>query len=308
VEVAVDIYCENLRGGIPINKPPGISSFDVIRRLRLVLGKDKKLGHAGTLDPAAQGLLLILAGEATRVQHLLKDFTKEYQAQVRLGIATDTLDAEGRVTEESEVPPLDEPAIRSALDKLTGTRMQRPPRYSALKVAGRRAYDMARQGEEFELPRREITIHEIELLSWQNPLIGIRTRVSSGTYIRSLAAEIGGELALPASLAALTRTSIGDFKLNRAIGLDNISVESIKKVMIPIQILLNHLPNCEVDADVAQRFLQGKPVGRGIDTALLETPLSVIYSTDHSKAFLCEPRKQMLWSKRLIYNDADTDG
>jgi tRNA pseudouridine55 synthase len=292
-----------VRGGLALHKTKGTSSFDVIRRLRPIIGEKTKIGHAGTLDPAAQGLLLILVDEATRVQNLLKDLDKEYEAVVRLGVRTDTLDAEGKVLEEAEVPVLDEKVIRDALDKLTGERMQAPPRYSALKVKGRRAYDMARKGEEFELPERRVTISEIELLSWKNPLLEIRTRVSAGTYIRSLAREIGEELGLPASLAALCRTRIGRFELKDSLPVDNITIQSIKEAMIPIEELLSHLPQAEISEQSALRLLQGKPLSGGIDPELLDAKYSVLFSTDRSKAFLCEPRQGMLWSKRLIYND-----
>ena len=297
-----------MRGGLALHKPRGISSFDVIRRLRPILGKKTKIGHAGTLDPAAQGLLLILVGEATRVQNLLKDLDKEYEAVVRLGVRTDTLDAEGKVLEEVEVPPLDENPIRSALDRLTGERMQAPPRYSALKVKGRRAYDMARSGEEFELPERRVTISEIELLSWKNPLLEIRTRVSSGTYIRSLAREIGDGLGLPASLQALTRTRIGRFELKDSLPVDNITIQSIKEAMIPIEKLLSHLPQAEVSEENASRLLQGKPLSGGIDPELLDAPSSVVFSRDRSQAFLCEPRDGKIWSRRLIYNNGESVG
>lgn len=297
-----------MRGGLALYKPRGISSFDVIRRLRPILLTKTKLGHAGTLDPAAEGLILILVGEASRVQHLLKDLDKEYEAAVRLGVRTDTLDAEGKTLEEVEVPPLDEETIRNALDRLKGERMQRPPRYSAVKIKGLRAYEMARAGEEFELPERRVTIYEIELLSWQNPLLEIRTRVSSGTYIRSLAREIGDELGLPASLSALTRTRIGGFELKDALPLDNITIEGIRESMIPIRKLLSHLPQAEVSEENASRLMQGKPLSQGINPKLLDAPSSVVFSTDHRQAFLCEPRDGKLWSRRLIYNNGESVG
>jgi tRNA pseudouridine55 synthase len=296
-----------VRGGLALHKPCGISSFDVIRRLRPILPAKTKLGHAGTLDPAAQGLLLILVGQATRVQNLIKDLDKEYVATVKLGVRTDTLDAEGKVLEEVEVPALDDAVLRDALDKLTGKRMQQPPRYSALKVKGRRAYDMARKGEEFKLEPRKVTISEIELLSWQNPLLEIRTTVSAGTYVRSLAREIGEGLGLPASLQALTRTRIGSFELKDSLPVDNITIQSIKEAMIPIKELVSHLPQAEIDERSALSLLQGKPLSGGIEPELLNAPHSVLFLRDRSKAFLCEPRKGMLYSKRLIYNDEDAN-
>ena len=186
--------------------------------------------------------------------------------------------------------------------------MQRPPRYSALKVKGRRAYDMARSGEEFELPERRVTIYEIELLSWKNPLLEIRTRVSSGTYIRSLAREIGEELGLAASLSALTRTRIGRFEIKDALRLEGITIESIRKAMIPIEELLSHLPQAEIDTSSALMLLQGKPLSQGIDPELPDAPSSVVFSRDRRQAFLCEPRDGKLCSRRLIYNNGESVG
>lgn len=287
-----------------VNKPKGISSFDVIRKLKSIFPRGTKLGHAGTLDPAASGLLLVLVEEATRIQKILKDLDKEYVAQVRLGVLTETLDAEGEIIEKSEVPELDNETIRKVLASLAGTRRQRPPRYSALKVGGRRAYDLARSGEDFELGEREITIHHIELLSYLPPILTISTRVSSGTYIRSLAVEIGHKIGVPASLKDLRRTRVGNFFLQKAIDLDKFGIESIRGVMIPIEDLAAHLPQEVMTETAITRLLQGKPLEE-VDTRLLQSPSSIIFSPGHRQAFLCEPREKMLWSKRMIYNDGD---
>ncbi len=297
-----------MRGGLAVFKPCGPSSFDIIRKLRPHLPGKTKVGHAGTLDPAAKGLLMLVVGDATRIQHLLKDLDKTYLAAVRLGIRTDTLDAEGRVIEEREVPVISEEAIRVALRSLEGKRMQRPPAYSALKVQGERAYIKARSGVELTLPEREITIHSIELLSWDSPLIYIRTRVSSGTYIRSLALEIGEELGLPASLAALERTQIGEFSVNEAIGVDYLTSENVHERIIPIERLLSHLPQAEVSDAISDRLMQGKPVSTGIFKELLQAPVSILFSRDRTQAFLCETRQGKLWSRRLIYNNGVCSG
>jgi len=273
-----------------------------------VLGRGVKLGHAGTLDPAAQGLVLVLVGEATRIQHLLKDLDKEYLAEVRLGVATDTLDMEGRTVEQSEVPALDEERLRRALAALTGTRMQRPPRYSALKVKGRRAYEMARSGEEFELAERPVSIHRLELEDWQKPVLRLRACVSAGTYIRSLAREIGERLGLPATLASLERTRIGEFKLSEARKLEELDAETVYESLIPIKRLLAHLPQAEVGPDAALRLLQGKPLSGDVEPRLLDARWAVLFSTDSTKAFLCQPRDGTLRPKRLLYNDEAGDG
>ncbi len=262
-----------------------------------------KMGHAGTLDPAASGLMLILFGEATRVQHLLKDLDKEYVAIVHLGVETDTLDSEGEIVREAPVPDICIKEIKQALSLLQGRRMQRPPRYSALKVQGRRGYQKARAGEDFELPEREVNIFEIELLEWKPPFLSIRTRVSSGTYIRSLAAEIGHKLNLPASLASLVRTRVGTFRLADAFELDGLDVESVRGNMIPIERLLQHIPQKEIADDQCLRLLQGQPLVCRAEDELLNAPHCLLFSRNKSQAFLCEPREGMLWSRRLIYKD-----
>lgn len=286
-----------------ISKPGGMSSFDVIRHLKKILPRQTKLGHAGTLDPAAEGLLLVLVGEATRVQHLLKDLDKEYVAGVRLGLETDTLDKEGKVLREEPVGDIDEETVRRALEGLKGKRMQRPPSFSAIKVEGRRSYERARAGEDFELAEREVVIHEIELLSWEIPVLAIKTRVSSGTYIRSLAKEIGAALGLPASLEYLRRTRIGPFSLENARELENLSLEKLGKALIPLKELLKHLPQEEADDDTTAMLLQGKPVTSGIASTIISSPQSVLYSRDGRRAFLCESRDGKLWSRRLLYDD-----
>jgi tRNA pseudouridine55 synthase len=295
-----------LRGGLLVNKPCGISSFDVIRRLKPLVSKKTKIGHAGTLDPAAQGLVIVLIGEATRVQHLIKDLDKTYVAEIKLGVATDTLDKEGAVVDRVEVSTVPRGNIVAALAGLAGERMQRPPQYSALKIKGRRAYDLARSGESFQIKERPVTIHSIELVDYSFPIIKIETRVSSGTYIRSLAAEIGEQLNLPAHLYSLIRIRIGNFSLDESLDVDNLSIETIARSMISIKNLLFHLPSGLADEVAVSRFLQGKPL-EDVDERFLAQPLSVFFSTDQSQAFLCEPRGQALWSKRLIYNDRSTD-
>jgi tRNA pseudouridine55 synthase len=268
-----------VRGGLIISKPVGISSFDVIRHLRRILPKGVKLGHSGTLDPSAGGLLLILVGEATRIQHLLKDLDKEYLAGVRLGLETDTLDMEGKVVSEMPVADIEEVTIRKALSGLEGRRMQRPPVFSAIKVQGRRSYERARAGEDFRLAEREVVIYEIELLRWEKPVLEIRTRVSSGTYIRSLAKEIGVSFELPASLEYLKRTRIGPFSLEDACELETLSMKEVERAMIPVKKLIEHLPQADIDDDTALRLLQGKPVTAGVARAV------------------------KLWSRRLLFDD-----
>ena len=208
---------------ILIDKPAGMSSFGVVarvrRRLRDELGKKIKVGHTGTLDPFATGLLIILAGKATKKSDEFLKKDKVYEATVKLGKTSTTGDIEGEIEKVSDkVPTLDD--IKKACDKLTGEIMQTVPAYSAVKINGERAYKLARKRKEVEMPTRKVTIYELEILDYTYPNLKIRTHVSSGTYIRTLGEDIGKLLGTGAYLTALRRTKIADFSVEAALKLD----------------------------------------------------------------------------------------
>ena len=208
---------------ILIDKPAGMSSFGVVarvrRRLRDELGKKIKVGHTGTLDPFATGLLIILAGKATKKSDEFLKKDKVYEATVKLGETSTTGDIEGEIEKVSDkVPTLDD--IKKACDKLTGEIMQTVPAYSAVKINGERAYKLARKRKEVEMPTRKVTIYELEILDYTYPNLKIRTHVSSGTYIRTLGEDIGKLLGTGAYLTALRRTKIADFSVEAALKLD----------------------------------------------------------------------------------------
>ena len=208
---------------ILIDKPAGMSSFGVVarvrRRLRDELGKKIKVGHTGTLDPFATGLLIILAGKATKKSDEFLKKDKVYEATVKLGETSTTGDIEGEIKKVSDkVPTLDD--IKKACDKLTGEIMQTVPAYSAVKINGERAYKLARKRKEVEMPTRKVTIYELEILDYTYPNLKIRTHVSSGTYIRTLGEDIGKLLGTGAYLTALRRTKIADFSVEAALKLD----------------------------------------------------------------------------------------
>src|SRR3954470_22235321 len=190
-------------GVLLVAKPPGVTSHDVVARERRRLGRGVKVGHAGTLDPFATGLLLVLVGTATRAQRFLMDLPKTYRAVARLGWTSDTGDRDGRLEQTGRVP--DELVLP------TGELMQRPPAYSALKVGGRRAYELARGGEAVELAERPVTVHRFELLWREGERCGLEVECSSGTYVRSLVADLGD-----AYCEELERTAIGPFRLDDA--------------------------------------------------------------------------------------------
>ena len=205
-----------------VDKPQGVTSHDVVARARRLLGT-RKVGHAGTLDPMATGLLLLGVDSATRLLTYLVGLDKEYTATIRLGIATDTDDAEGAVVATRDASGVADADIARGIAALTGRIAQRPSTYSAIKVDGRRAYDRARAGEEVELVARPVTIHAFDLLSTRRTGeaidLDVRVACSSGTYIRALARDLGADLGVGGHLTALRRTRIGPFSVADAVTL-----------------------------------------------------------------------------------------
>jgi len=197
-----------------LSKPPGITSFDALTAVKRRLGT-RKVGHAGTLDRFAEGLLIVLCGGMTRVAQIAAEGEKEYEAVIRLGEETDTLDPEGSVVEAAPVPPL--AAIEAALPSFTGVVRQIPPAFSAVHVGGRRAYEVARAGGRVELAARTITIHSIDILGYTPPELSIRVRCSKGTYIRSLARDLARACSSRGHLRRLVRTRIGGFAVQEAV-------------------------------------------------------------------------------------------
>jgi tRNA pseudouridine55 synthase len=202
-------------GLLLIDKEAGWTSNDVVQKVKGLL-KAKKVGHTGTLDPDATGLLVLCINGATRWAQNLTDLAKEYRATLRLGQATDSGDASGTVIDQADVPFFAEKKIQEALSQFQGEILQEVPLYSAVKVRGKRLYKYARQGQEVVLPKRQVTIHEIALEAWNSPALSIRVRCSKGTYIRSLAVDIGKALGVPAHLSALQRTELGPFSVDQA--------------------------------------------------------------------------------------------
>lgn len=202
-----------------IDKPAGITSFGVVarvrRRLSEQLGKKAKVGHTGTLDPFATGLMIIVTGKECRNAMNYSKLDKEYEATIRLGQTSTTGDPEGEVTNVStDIPTRD--AVEAALEQFKGEITQRPPMFSAIKINGRRAYDLARKGEVVEIPERQVTIFSLELLDYTYPDVHIRVHVSSGTYIRSLAEDIGKALGTGAYCAELRRTKVAEWSVTDA--------------------------------------------------------------------------------------------
>jgi tRNA pseudouridine55 synthase len=206
-------------GFLNIDKPPGMTSHDVVAKLRRGL-KLRKVGHAGTLDPLATGVLIICVGAATRLSEYVMSSRKRYRAVVCLGAETDTYDADGQITRQADASQVTRSQVEALLPAFTGDLQQVPPIYSAIKQGGRKLYELARAGQSAELQPRAITIYSLTLTEWSLPAFTLEVECSAGTYIRSLAFDLGRALGVGAHLTALMRLSSGGFRLADAISLD----------------------------------------------------------------------------------------
>ena len=215
---------------ILIDKPAGLSSFGVVarvrRRLSMEAGKKVKVGHTGTLDPFATGLLILLANKATKLSNQFLKLDKWYEATICLGKTSTTGDPEGEITEQNteKVPTLEE--VKAVVNQFVGQITQTVPAYSAVKINGQRAYQLGRRGEAVSMPTRQIEIYSLEILSYNYPELIIRTHVSSGTYIRTLGEDIGKALGVGAYLTALRRTQVGDYQIKNAVKLSDFMDEN----------------------------------------------------------------------------------
>jgi len=258
-------------GVLVIDKPAGWTSHDVVARLRGWLG-ERHIGHAGTLDPAATGVLPVAVGDATKVLEYLSEASKTYVAEITIGVETDTYDGEGRVVRVDRTPVTRE-AIEQALAEFRGTIEQVPPMYSAVKVEGRRLYELARAGEERKRPARRVTIHELHLLNWDGTTATVCVDCSKGTYIRSLAHDLGAKLGTGAHLSNLVRLRTGPFTLEDAWTLAELTAISRDDLpeMWPILALhpdaaVGDRPAILLDAERARMWRQGQRIhGPGED-------------------------------------------
>ena len=253
----------SLSGLLLVDKPVGPTSHDVVSQVRKAAGI-RRVGHAGTLDPFASGLLLVLLGQATRLSEYLIPLDKSYEATARLGIETTTHDPEGEVVlEDGSWRDLSEEVVSQALDGLSGALLQEPPRFSSKKVRGVAAHRRARRGETVTLAPVEITVFEIRLLAFEAPMVRFWVRCSSGTYIRALARDLGRKLGPGAHLTRLVRTAIGSFPLAEASGVEALENPGVIRNQIrPPAAALAHFPAIEVSMGDAVRVRQGQSLPR----------------------------------------------
>jgi tRNA pseudouridine55 synthase len=302
-----------MRGVLNVNKPSGISSYDVIRHLKRLLSaqsaicnlkSEMPLGHAGTLDPLASGVLLVLLGEATKVSRFLLNLPKEYVAGVLFGKQTDTDDITGKVLSEQPVTGLTAQQVQACFERFTGEIEQVPPAFSALKQNGQPLYRLARKGLEVQPKSRKVRVYELELLGWNPPGATIRCRVSAGTYVRALARDMGVALGTVATLDALVRTRVGRFTVEDAVALDTLDAAALADRLVPIDAALAGMPRVAVSPAQAQQLLQGK-VLRGVEDSTLPGADGFGMAETDDRRFLAivVSKGAELRTERIIYAD-----
>ena len=277
-------------------KPPGMTSHDVVGAMRKIL-QMKKIGHAGTLDPMAAGVLPVFTGQATRFLEYAAHDRKTYRAELTFGFRTDTGDLEGKVLAESPVRDLDLAELKETLQSFVGEGMQVPPMYSAISVGGKKLYKLARQGIVVEREPRPITIHELSLLTYRKKTLLFEVTCSKGTFIRTLCEDIAKKLAMEGTMSFLLRTKVGDFTLENAHTLEEIQQDPYGTAL-SLDVVLRHFPHREVNDIQARRIAQGVATTvRGIE----EGQLYVIERNGHEVIGLARAKQGRLCPHKIIY-------
>jgi tRNA pseudouridine55 synthase len=284
-----------------------MTSHDVVQFVRRLTGQ-RKAGHAGTLDPLATGVLLICLGRATRVTEYLMAGRKQYRAVVHFGVSTDTYDAEGAVTQSVESFDLSQDQIAEAVIDFTGVVQQIPPPYSAIRQKGQRLYELARRGIPVQVPPRTVEIDSVELVAWTSPYLTLDVTCSPGTYVRSLAHDLGQQLLVGGHLAALTRLASGSWRLQDACTLEELR-EAIEKghwsdYLHPLDAALQQFERVDLSADLARRVSHGQSV---VLDHPPRTPLARAYAPDNSLVAVLQPsREQGHWHPRKVFSNPQT--
>jgi tRNA pseudouridine55 synthase len=296
-------------GILNINKATGMTSHDVVAIVRKTL-KQKRVGHAGTLDPAAGGVLPICVGQATRVAEYLSENGKAYQADIVFGIVTDTYDVEGEVVRSADASSLTLQGIQAVLPHFLGRQMQMPPCYSAIKIAGQPAYKHARKGEEVILEPRPIEITRLDILAWKPPCLTLAVECSKGTYIRSLAYDLGELLGCGAHLGALVRTRSGPLLLADSITLEQLAEAvasgTVHAYLHSADVALQQYPVLTLNAENAERVLHGNTFKFDVHEEEQMLTLARVYDDDgHFIAVAQWDAEQEVWQPEKVFAVVD---
>ncbi len=246
-------------GFINLNKQPGQTSRDAVNAAQRLV-RPAKIGHCGTLDPLATGVLVVCVGPATRLTNLVQETSKTYVGDFRLGVSSDTEDIEGQLEPLAEAPVVTAAQIEAVLPDFVGEIEQMPPKFSALKVNGKRAYDLARQGKEVKLKPRQIQVYSLRLTGFEYPNFQLQIECGTGTYVRSLGRDIGASVGSAAIMTALERTAIGEFSVAQAVRVDDLNAENIVQHLLPVDHCLQGVERVILDDDQAAGLVDAKPV------------------------------------------------
>ena len=259
---------QDLHGIVNVDKLAGMTSMDVVRQVKRLTGH-RHVGHGGTLDPAATGVLPVFLGQATRVMEYMIEGDKEYKTTIQLGVETDTYDADGQVTQASDVGDLTLASVEAALQSFRGTIEQIPPMYSALKNNGQRLYKLARQGVEIERQARTVTVKRLEVIEWATPLLTVSLVCSRGFYVRSLAHDLGQSLETGGHIAMLRRIRTGAFHVDNAMPSDQLPVfngSNWQHLLLPPDYALPHLNTATLSLEEEKQIKNGQPARLSPDT------------------------------------------
>ncbi len=243
-------------GIIAIDKPEKLTSFQVIWNLRKITGI-KKIGHTGTLDPFATGLLPILIGKATRMSNYITSLSKTYRTVLKFGIKTDSGDITGKIIEQQEVSEIKEIALKKLVTDILEIKSQKPPIFSAIKINGQRAYKLARKGESFDLKERPIKIESFKIIDYQHPFLTYEAKVTKGTYIRVLSQTIAEMLGTIATTTELRRTNIDDFSISKAIALSDLNADNWQNFLLPITSMMKDYPSIILSENLKVDYRNG---------------------------------------------------
>ncbi len=288
-------------GILPVEKGPGVTSFQVVAHVRRLL-RAPRVGHGGTLDPDATGVLPILIGEATKLTPYLVELDKDYVATVALGVVTDTQDASGAVIERNPVPDLDRGVVERALGRFVGTISQVPPMHSAVRVGGRRLYELAREGRTVERDARPVVVHAIDLLALEPPDLTIRVRCGKGTYIRTLAADLGAAIGCGGSIRTLCRTRVGPYGLDGAVPWGELAAardgRALWSRVLPPDSALGEVPAVTLGGEAARAFGFGQAVPMAAPDGLVR-----VYGPDGDFRGLGRAAHGAVRPERLLHAD-----
>ena len=294
------------QGVVIINKEPDFTSFDEVAVCRKIFGQ-KAVGHTGTLDPMARGVLPVCLGRATKLSSMLTSSEKAYEVEMELGRTTDTDDVTGVETGRTDPSGVTEEQVRSALTRYIGSYDQVPPRYAAIKKDGKKLYEYARAGVEVEMPGRPVTIYELDILELRLPKVTFRVRCSKGTYIRSLCRDVGKDLGTGAVMTGLLRRSTGGFSLEDAVTLDQLKAAkeegTLERMILPMDVLLKDHPAVTCKPEAEKLLLNGNalPASAVTGEKLQEGQICRVYLKDTFAAlYRYDARRNVLHNEKML--------